>query len=64
MNIDVAPLQYLMKTILIPRHGIPIILIIGSNMSCINILTCSHNLCNLIIVVGFNFDANLTVDLL
>ena len=50
-----------MKTIPIPRHGIPIILIIGLNMSCINVLTCIHNLCNLILVVGFNFDANLTV---
>ena len=33
-----------MKTILIPRHSVPIILIIRSNMSCINVLTCTHNL--------------------
>ena len=50
-----------MKTILIPRHGVPIILIIGSNMSCINVLTCTHNLCNLILTIGFNFGANLTI---
>ena len=53
-----------MKTILILGHYVPIILIIGSNMPCINVLTCTHNLCNLIIAVGFNFDANLMVDLL
>ena len=50
-----------MKTILIPRHGIPIILIIESSMSCINVLICTHNLCNLILVVGFNFDANMAI---
>ena len=33
-----------MTTILIPRHGVPIILIIGSNISCINVLTSTHNL--------------------
>ena len=33
-----------MKTILILRHSVPIILIIGSNMPCINVLNCSHNL--------------------
>ena len=38
-----------------------IILIIGSNMSCINVLTCTHNLFNLIIHVRFNYGANLTV---
>ena len=49
MKIDMAPLQHLMedpilvKTILIPRHGVMIILIIGSNMACINVLTCIHN---------------------
>ena len=30
----------LIMTILIPRHGVLIILIIRSNMSCINVLTC------------------------
>ena len=50
-----------MKTIIILRHGVPIILIIGSNMSCINVLTYTHNLCNLILAVGFNFGVNLTV---
>ena len=48
MKIDMAPLQHLMEdpiltTILIPRHGVMIILIIGSNMPCINVLTCIHN---------------------
>ena len=33
-----------MKTILKPRHSVPIILIIRSNMSCINVLTCIHKL--------------------
>ena len=33
-----------MKTIFIPGHGVPIILIIRSNMPCINVLTCTHNL--------------------
>ena len=33
-----------MKTILKPRHSVPLILIIRSNMSCINVLTCTHNL--------------------
>ena len=50
-----------MKTILISGHGVSIILIIGLNMSCINVLTCTHNFCNLILVVGFNFGANLIV---
>ena len=50
-----------MKTILIPRYDVSIILIIGSNMSCINVLTCTHNLCNLILAVGFNFGVNLIV---
>ena len=50
-----------MKTILKLGHYVPILLIIGSNMSCINVLTGIHNLCNLIIAIGFNFEANLTV---
>ena len=50
-----------MKTILIPGHDIPIISIIDSNMPCINVLTCTHNLCNLILAIGFNFGENLTV---
>ena len=33
-----------MKTIFIPRHGVPIILIVTSNMPCINLLTPTHNL--------------------
>ena len=33
-----------MKTILKPRHSVSIILIIRSNMSYINVLTCTHNL--------------------
>ena len=33
-----------MKTIVIPGHDVPIILIIRSNMVSINVLTCSHNL--------------------
>ena len=33
-----------MKTILILRHSVMIILIIRSNMPCINVLTCTHNL--------------------
>ena len=49
-----------MKTILIPGHSVPIILIIGSNMSCINVFTYTYNLCNLILAIGFNFGANLT----
>ena len=32
-----------MKTILIPRHSVPIILIIELNMLCINVLNCTHN---------------------
>ena len=31
-----------MKTILISGHGVSIILIIESNMSCINVLTCTR----------------------
>ena len=50
-----------MKTVLIPGHGFPIILIIGLNMSCINVLTCTHNLCNLILAIGFNLGSNLIV---
>ena len=50
-----------MKTILIPEHGVLIIMILGSNMSCINVLTCTQYLCNLILAVGFTFGANLTV---
>ena len=50
-----------MKTILIPRHGVLIIFIIRSNMSCIDVLTCTQNLCNLILAVGFNFGANMTI---
>ena len=30
-------------------------------MSYVNVLTHTHNICNLIIAVGFNFDANLTI---
>ena len=33
-----------MKTIFILKHGIPIILIVVSNMPCINLLTSTHNL--------------------
>ena len=33
-----------MKTIIIVRHGVPIILIVTSNMSCIHVLTPTHNL--------------------
>ena len=33
-----------MKTIFIPRHDVPIILIVTSNMLCINLLTPTHNL--------------------
>ena len=33
-----------MKTIFIPRHGVPIILIVTSNMPCINLLTPTYNL--------------------
>ena len=33
-----------MKIIFIPRHGVAIILIVTSNMSCINMLTSTHNL--------------------
>ena len=33
-----------MKTILIPGYGVSIILIIGLNIPCINVLTCTHNL--------------------
>ena len=50
-----------MKTILIQEHRDLIILIIGSNVSCINVLTYTHNLCNLILIIRFNFGANLTV---
>ena len=50
-----------MKTILIPKYGVWIILIIGLNTACINVLTWTHNLCNLILVIEFNFGANLTV---
>ena len=50
-----------MKTRLISEHGVLMILIIESNMSCINVLTCTHNLYNLIITIGFNFCANLIV---
>ena len=49
-----------MKTIFIPGHGVPIIFVIGLNMTCINVLTSTHNLCNLIILVEFNFGVNLT----
>ena len=67
MKIDVAQLQYLIKgfhldeKIIILGYGVSIILIIGSNMSCINVLTCTHNLCNLIIAIGSNFDVNMTI---
>ena len=53
-----------MKTILVLGHGVLIILILGSNMSCINVLNCAHNLCNLILAVRFNFGANMTLYLL
>ena len=33
-----------MKTIFIPRHDVSIILIVTSNMPCINLLTPTHNL--------------------
>ena len=33
-----------MKTIFIPRHGVPIILIVTLNIPCINLLTPTHNL--------------------
>ena len=33
-----------MKTTFIPRDGVPIILIVTSNMPCINLLTPTHNL--------------------
>ena len=33
-----------MKTIFIPRHGVSIILIVTSNMLCINVLTHTYNL--------------------
>ena len=33
-----------MKTIFIPRDGVAIILIVTSNMPCINLLTPTHNL--------------------
>ena len=33
-----------MKKIFISRHGVPIILIVTSNMPCINLLTPTHNL--------------------
>ena len=33
-----------MKTIFIPRYGVLIILIVTSNMSCIDLLTPTHNL--------------------
>ena len=33
-----------MKTIFISRHGVLIIMIVTSNMSCINLLTSTHNL--------------------
>ena len=67
MKIDVTQLQHLMKdpifvkAILISEHGVPIIFIIGLNIPCINVLTCTHNFCNLILPVGFNFGANLTI---
>ena len=50
MKIDVTPLQHLMKESHLGEdnthtgHGVPIILIIRLNMSCINVLTCTHNL--------------------
>ena len=50
MKSDVAPLHYLMKGShldedkFISRHGVPIILTVTSNMSCINLLTPTHNL--------------------
>ena len=50
MKIDVAPLQHLtngchlVEIIFIQRHGVSIILIIRSNMACINVLTSTHNL--------------------
>ena len=50
MKIDVASLHYLTKgshldeEIFIPRDGVPIILIVASNMPCINMLTPTHNL--------------------
>ena len=50
-----------MKTILISGHGDPIILIIGLNMLCINVWTCTYNLWNLIIAIGFNFGINIIV---
>ena len=50
MKIDVTLLQNLIegsyfdkKTILILRHVVPIILVMGSNMPCINVLNCIHN---------------------
>ena len=33
-----------MKTIFIQRHGVSIIMIVTSNISCINVLTPTHNL--------------------
>ena len=33
-----------MKTMFIPRHGVPIILIVTLNMPCINLVTLTHNL--------------------
>ena len=50
-----------MNTILISGYGVMIKFIIGSNMPCINVLTCTHNFCHLIIAVRFNFGANLIV---
>ena len=60
-----------MKTILIPGHDVPIILIIGLNMSCINVLTCTHNLsmdrkfggsptCLFEILVAFDMECGMT----
>ena len=59
-----------MKTIFIPRHGAPIILIVTPNMSCINVLTPTHNLsmdkkrdsptCSFEIFVAFDMEFEMT----
>ena len=52
-----------MKTIFIPRHGVAIILIVTLNMSCINLLTPTHNLsmdrkpaCSFEILLAFDME--------
>ena len=60
-----------MKTIFIQIHGVAIILIVASNMSCINLLTPTHNLsvdrkfgcsptCSFEILLAFDMEFGMT----